>query len=561
MEFSDKDIRRARQIVQILQSKAFNDKAIASSKFGRHSIITGDTQFQARERGFVLVGGGAAPRGSFDEGRAIAQLFRTNRRNSAIASSFIGPPEPLTKGKISGVGTNLPAVYDPRLAAFQTARQARFRSEAEARNRSVDPIFKYRINSSVGLFHSRSKSAMDSASVFQSAGVSNLERAYESSISDLHTVPTEEEMLTRDERYERHRLAKQELNRSRRSGLRAYVYDKMGDYERTRYDLSQKYKSSSLADAKIRRDALKKLPNWMKALVGGEKAQTKTLFNLANKFGDATKVPIIGNMLKNPFALGLGALGLIISAMRRSDQANTSVVDWQNAANLSGAPSKRFSELALLAGDKDPAAIARRFGKATLKFGDAEMFYSSLAPQIKNVSPIARMAIASQLGLDETDFAIMDMMSGRITPDRTRRAMAGKNMAEQLKEVGISSGAGVFDTLEAWRLSIPGMSSAAARDYADIDYVRNKSNKNYGASMDKYIYGAIDSANTYQQTYGTGASNGTGGEKNINVNVTTGDVVLPNAQNGNDVIKGIINYSADKSDCEAVLHMFDSKTE
>ena len=130
-----------------------------------------------------------------------------------------------------------------------------------------------------------------------------------------------------------------------------------------------------------------------------------------------------------------------------------------------------------------------------------------------------------------------------------------------MKEVGLSSGAGVFVTLEAWRLSIPGMSSAAARDYADIDYVRNKSNKNYGASMDKYIYGAIDSANTYQQTYGTGASNGTGGEKNINVNVTTGDVVLPNAQNGNDVIKGIINYSADKSDCEAVLHMFDSKTE
>ena len=357
--------------------------------------------------------------------------------------------------------------------------------------------------------------------------------------------------------------AEDERKRSedRLEGRRAFAYDTADDYTKMRHDLRDKYKSSALADAKIRRDALKKLPNWMKALIGGEKTQTKTLFNLANKFDDATKIPIIGHMLKNPFALGLGTLGLISSIMGRSDQANTSVVDWQNAANLSGAPSKRFSKLALLAGDKDPAAIARRFGKATLKFGDAEMFYSSLAPQIKNVSPIARMAIASQLGLDETDFAIMDMMSGRITPDRTRRAMAGKNMAEQLKEVGLSSGAGVFDTLEAWRLSIPGMSSAAARDYADIDYVRNKSNKNYGASMDKYIYGAIDSANNYQQTYGTGASNGTGGEKTITVNVNTGDVVLPNAQNGNDVIKGIINYSADKSDCEAVLHMFDSKTE
>ena len=147
MEFSDRDIRRAKQIVQILQSKAFNDKAIASSKFGRHSIITGDTQFQARERGFILGRGDINTTKSVDKNRLIAELYRTDRRKSAISSSFIGPPEPLTKVKIYGVGTNLPAVYDPRLSAFQRARQARFRSEAEARNRSVDPIFKYRINS------------------------------------------------------------------------------------------------------------------------------------------------------------------------------------------------------------------------------------------------------------------------------------------------------------------------------------------------------------------------------------------------------------------------------
>ena len=72
---------------------------------------------------------------------------------------------------------------------------------------------------------------------------------------------------------------------------------------------------------------------------------------------------------------------------------------------------------------------------------------------------------------------------------------------------------------------------------------------------------AVNSQDAYQREYRTGASNEPRGGKTITVNVNTGDVVLPNAQNGNDVIKGLIDYSADKSDCEAVLHMFDSKTE
>ena len=451
MEFSDKDIRRARQIVQILQSKAFNDKAIASSKFGRHSIITGDTQFQARERGFVLVGGGAAPRGSFDEGRAIAQLFRTNRRNSAIASSFIGPPEPLTKGKISGIGTNLPAVYDPRLSAFQMARQARFRSEAEARNRSVDPIFKYRINSSVGLFHSRSKSAMDSASVFQSAGVSNLERAYESSISDLHTVPTEEEMLTRDERYERHRLAKQELNRSRRSGLRAYVYDQMGDYERTRYDLSQKYKSSSLADAKIRRDALKKLPNWMKNLISNSRLSTKFLFNMSKGLDHAKKIPFLGKMVSDPVtagvALGMGSIALMQTTSQRGDEANKRLVEQQNRRSVFGNVSQRFTKAALLAGVTDPTKIQDMWGNL-FQYGNPEVFMSSMAEKVKGLKPgVERTLFMQSIGLDPTMMNMLDTYSGlqKATPER--QMLGNLVRAKMAQDQMTKTGSGLWDTI------------------------------------------------------------------------------------------------------------------
>ena len=316
MEFSDKDIRRAKQIVQVLESKAFNDKAIASSKFGRHSILTGDTQFRARERGFVLVRGDVNTTRSVDENRLIAELYRINKRKSAISSSFIGPPEPLTKGTLSGVGTNLPAVYDPRLAVFQTARQARFRREAEARNRDVDPMFKYRINSSVGLFHSKSKSAMESASVFQSSGVSDLERAYESSIRDIHTVPTEEEMLTKDEKYERLRLAKLELARSRRSGLRKYAYDMMPDERRELYDLTLKYGDRNLARRAMNENALRQFP-WLKTLAKSNPIIAKNLPDIANVLKKGAKTPIIGHLIKHPYiaaaGIGLGILHKIAS--------------------------------------------------------------------------------------------------------------------------------------------------------------------------------------------------------------------------------------------------------
>lgn len=139
MEFSDKDIRRARQIVQVLESKAFNDKAIASSKFGRHSIVTGDTQFKARERGFILGRGDINTTKSVDENRLIAELYRTDRRKSAIASSFIGPPEPLTKGKISGVGTNLPVIYNPTFSVLQRASYYKGRNIGAGRKDDIRP--------------------------------------------------------------------------------------------------------------------------------------------------------------------------------------------------------------------------------------------------------------------------------------------------------------------------------------------------------------------------------------------------------------------------------------
>ena len=553
MEFSDKDIRRARQIVQVLNSKAFNDKAIASSKFGRHSIITGDTQFQARERGFVLVGGGAAPRGSFDEGRAIAQLFRTYRRNSAIESSFIGPPEPLTKGTKSGVGTNLPAVYDPRLSAFQRARQARFRSEAEARNRSFDPIFKYRINSSVGLFHSKSKSAMDSASVFQSAGVSNLERAYESSISDLHTVPTEEEMLTKDERYERHRLAKQELNRSRRSGLRAYVYDQMGDYERTRYDLSQKYKSSSLADAKIRSDALKKLPNWMKNLVDNSKLSTKFLFNMSNGIDHAKKIPFLGNMLSDPVtagvALGMGSIALTNATSKRADEANKNIVSQMNARNVYGPVSQTFLKTAHLAGIQDPTKIQELWGKLTTKYGDADAFLSSVGSHTAEMKGgKEKTFLAQALGFDPTLMAMADMYGGgfwNIGAMSERQSLGDLARTKMKQDQMTRTGSGLFDTIVG-TFSNASVASRFVDDdkfYDDIIFKKFKTDS------------AVNSQDSYQREYSTGASNSPSGGKVINVSINTGDVVLPNAKDGQSFADDLFDFSEKKT---GTLHAFDS---
>ena len=337
----------------------------------------------------------------------------------------------------------------------------------------------------------------------------------------------------------------------RQKGLRAYAYDQMGDYERTRYDLSQKYKSSSLADAKIRRDALKRLPGWMKDIVSNSRISTKTLFGLQKQMENFKKIPFVGKMF-DPVSMGLGiGVGVVDLAFRGShavDKANANLASWGNAKDVYGEVSQRFMKSAMLAGIQDPRKIQDLYGKLTAEKGDADMFLSAIGPGIARMKPgREKTAVMKSLRFDPEMMKIASFYSGEKVPEFFRQEL-GNTVRSNIKKIQMTANPeGLMDFLKG----VYGDASVAAKfiDEKDWAYWNDVVRKNDSVTK------AIDSENTYQKTYSTGASNSPSGGKVINVSINTGDVVLPNAKDGQSFADDLFDFSEKKT---GTLHAFDS---
>lgn len=579
MEFSDKDIRRARQIVQVLKSKAFNDKAIASSKFGRHSILTGDTQFQARERGFILGRGDINTTKSVDKNRLIAQLYRADRRKSAISSSFIGPPEPLTKGKIYGSGTNLPVIYNPTFAALQRASYYKGRNIGAGRKDYIRPRIAIGFSSANAGLPASNIVPYDigraQASAWgRSAGNVFGERTDVNPLfADTNWIYNEAPAadpwsaetfaLVPKEQADKERAKRIRENESRDKIRNAKRQSDLDALKRRRKEQEQREEEAYQArrfKRRERREAYERFP-WLKSMAKSNPIIAKNLPPIAKSLKELSNIPFIGGFINHPLAIATGiGLGLASTIVKESDKANKTTTDWKNAVNLFGNAPKEFEDVARAAGYKDIGEIAKLYGHMTMRFGDPMMALRSLGPNMKNAHPLARMMFASDHGLDEKSMMMFDIVAGKPglnTKDRLVNQELHK--LENLQTKGFSSDANWLERMTAIYLSIPFNKSRLARTIVRANRYVAKDDE----LLPKFdsLESAVNSQDAYQREYGTGASNEPRGGKTITVNVNTGDVVLPNAQNGNDVINGLMDYSADKSDYEAILNVFDSKTE
>ena len=354
-----------------------------------------------------------------------------------------------------------------------------------------------------------------------------------------------------------------EQNRRREKLRNAQRQSNLDALKRRRKEQEQREEEAYLArrfKRRERREAYDRFP-WLKPLVKSNPIIAKNLPPIAKSLKGLSKIPFIGGFIKHPIAIAAGiGLGLASTIIKESDEANKTTTDWENAANFFGTAPKEFENVARAAGYKDKGEIAKLYGHMTMRFGDPMMALRSLGPDMMNAHPLARMRFAYDHGLDEKSMTMFDISAGKPGLN-TKARLVNKELhnLENLQTKGFSSDASWLEQIVSLYLSIPFTKSRLARKIVRARRYVTKDNE----LLPKFdsLESAVNSQDAYQREYRTGSSNGTGGEKNINVNVTTGDVVLPNAQNGNDVIKGIINYSADKSDCEAVLHMFDSKTE
>ena len=380
---------------------------------------------------------------------------------------------------------------------------------------------------------------------------------YQSGLAESRASGEDDFSYLREQEDEQNRIREKLRNAQRQSDLDAL--------KRRRKEQEQREEDAYLArrfKRRERREAYDRFP-WLKPLAKSNPIIAKNLPPIAKSLNELSKMPFIGGLIKHPIAAAAGiGLGLASTIFKKSDEANETTTDWENAVNLFGTPPKEFENFARAAGYKDKGEIAKLYGHMTMRFGDPMMALRSLGPDMMNVHPLTRMTFASDHGLDEKSMAMFDIAAGKPgLNNRDRLVNQEIHKLENLQTKGFSADASWLEQITALYLSIPilhNKSRLARKIVRTEEFLRKR---NVLPPKFDSLESAVNSQDAYQREYGTGASNGAGGEKTITVNVNTGDVVLPNAQNGDDVINGLMDYSADKSDFEAILNVFDSKTE
>lgn len=277
----------------------------------------------------------------------------------------------------------------------------------------------------------------------------------------------------------------------------------MSDYEAFIHDHSADYGGRAGADAAYRKMLIKQLPPFFK----DSKLSTKSLIAMQQVLKSTSGIPLVGptlhRMIANPVA-GIAGLGYaaLLGGLQASDKANEKAVGWQNAVNLYGAPSRKFTEAAMLAGLKDPGQISKLYGQMTSRFGDAEAFMSAIGSTMGAMDPLGRMRVAKELGLDESAVALIDIFTKNkhLSVDDARKTNMYKNVAENVKTLGFASGSGAGKTIESLWLSIPGMTSGAARDMRGLDHVKNAYMTDFFDEMDNTVNKTRDAAESLKNT-------------------------------------------------------------
>ena len=264
----------------------------------------------------------------------------------------------------------------------------------------------------------------------------------------------------------------------------------MSDYDLFIHENKAKYGGREYAEEAYRKMLLKNMPAFFK----DSKLSTKALIDIKKLYDGAKGMPILGPMARMAMAhptvaAGAGVLGAIQYTFGQSDKANTTVVKWQNAMNLYGKPSQEFTNAAMLAGITDIGQISKIYGELTARYGDAEGFIKNIGATMGGLSPLARITMAKSLGFDDTTMALVDILSGNrhLNIDESRRVQAYKTIAETQKTTGWRSGSGAAAIAQSMWYSLPSMTSGAARDMENFDYIRKGATERFYETIDEHI--------------------------------------------------------------------------
>lgn len=234
----------------------------------------------------------------------------------------------------------------------------------------------------------------------------------------------------------------------------------MDDYSRFIYENTDKYGKAG-AEMVFRQKLLKELPPFLK----NTNLSTKTLISIDKAIKSAKGVPLVGKLM-HPTALAFAALGIADSVLSSSNAANKAVTGWSASRELTGSPSRRFNEVARLAGAKDEQEVLKMYGSLLEKFGTEDAF-EMMGYALRYATPgIQRLSVARTHGLDDKMANALMYLAGEAPLESTSKAQSTAVRYSRLEDIekwGLRSGSSFIQKARSAALWLPLEKSLEAR--------------------------------------------------------------------------------------------------
>lgn len=238
-----------------------------------------------------------------------------------------------------------------------------------------------------------------------------------------------------------------ELEQSEKKAKKAkidelYRKDMLSDFDSRIEYLTERYGGDKIkAEDKYKKELSQNLPLFFR----NSKMTAKQMHSIVKGLS-------VGRAIATPVGMAAGvAMQTINKIIGGADEANKRSVGIENLKNLYGGLSKNETNAALLAGMTPERALQAK-GKLMMKYGPKPFeVLSGIASQVKDASPQARTALAEKLGIDESLFAMVDILglTSRIDADSEHRQTQAQLENEKIRGMYLRrSGSGFLNTIK-----------------------------------------------------------------------------------------------------------------
>lgn len=311
-------------------------------------------------------------------------------------------------------------------------------------------------------------------------------------------------------------------DKERRRNHYNYLRKQVSERRAERKERKENHYNYLRKQAGERRDLYDKAP-WAKSLIKSGIIDQKYIPNISKKIDRMVRLPLVGYGLRmavrNP---ALGAYMLAATYLNKSVSSDQSMTSMKVGQKAFGPIPQQFRIFAAATGMKEEQTQKAWFGLQE-KYGPAAISILSIASKaMEGKTPLQRQYIAQGFGIDANLVRIADMMTGTRAMDKGERTTLAKHFTEIQKEFGFSSDADAKDLLASLYLTIPGMSSARAKDAGASDWVFDEILEG-NARINEILSGVSASQNAAISAVGYDSQSSA---SNITTNNTSGDITI-----------------------------------